>query len=363
MNTNKVEKKIRKGIRKKSKKQKVNKGSIKKLLFKKDLNLETIKKALNIKEKINKEKFFYEKGIYLENGINIIEALSLDGKVYEEEIKKDILKGVSLGESLKNHNLIEESEEALITLSEETGNLDLAFKDIYKSFKEKRELNNTVKTILIYPMILLLFSFVFIFASVYFIIPSLYDMLVSLNAENNLLRKIMEFKTIVKAPYALAFLGLLFALIVKTLLDEKRVFKIILGRKKPLFDELLFIEEFQKLIDSGMDIYRALKVTRDANINPYDLQKHIEKGLTLSESFKKSNFSNILLSYIKMAEETGDLAFFLKSYVNLQKTYFKELLKKKSQLLEPVSIIIMGGVVLCISIIILMPMLSAYEGL
>lgn len=346
-----------------ARKTKIKFDDFKKLLKKEGLNLDEIKKFLKNNEKINKEKFFYEKGIYLENGIGLIEALSLDNKIYEKEIKKDILAGMPLYESLKKYNLIDGSEGSLIMLSEETGKLDQAFKDIYTSFKEKKELATTVKTILLYPMILLVFSFVFVFAAIYYIIPSLYEMLVSLDAENSLLRNIMSFKKLVKAPYAFTFLSILFVFIAKTLLNQEKVFKVILGSKKALYDELIFVEEFQKLIDSGMDIYKALKVTKDAGINPYKLEKYIEKGLTLTESFRKANFSNILLSYIKMAEETGDLAFFLKNYVDLQKSFFKELLKKKSQLIEPISIIIMGGVVLCISIIILMPMLSAYEGL
>jgi type II secretory pathway component PulF len=89
----------------------------------------------------------------------------------------------------------------------------------------------------------------------------------------------------------------------------------------------------------------------------------LTKGEGLSDAFRKEGFSELLLSYIHMAEQTGDLPSALDSYVANRRTWFEDYLKRKTALVEPIAVILMGLAVLASASVILLPMLDAYEAL
>ena len=315
------------------------------------------------KEKLSKEKFFYEKAIYLGNGINLTEALEISENAEDLMLREKLLRGEKLSEAMGQMNLFNNRELSLVRLSEETGNMGDTFKNLYEAIREERELNSKIRTVLIYPLVLLFTAMVFLVAAVYFICPPLNDMLLSMNTENGILKSITYLSQVVPFSLACMLLLLLMLLLVRVLLKKELIFRLVLGKKKNRFLEMRFLEEFKYLIEGGMDVVSTLDLLVKEGYEDRRIKGDVLEGKLLSEAFKSAGFSKVLISYLRVAEETGDYIEALKSYLVVEKLYFQGLLKKKTAMIEPMAILIMGTVVFLVAFIVMIPMLDAYENI
>lgn len=311
----------------------------------------------------DKERFFYENSIYLENGISLAEALRLSEHRTDGLLREMLLEGVNLSEAFSRLEVFNEREIGIIRLSEETGTIGKTFRELHEDLREERELSNRIRTVLIYPAILFVTSILFLYSAVYFIIPPLYDLVRSVSDGSlamGFLAGIGE-----RIPYqagaAAAFLLCFF--FVKALRSRELVISLVLVSKKKRYLEYLFIKEFHKLLSGGMDIFGALGFLTGQEFRGEGLMRRIGEGEDLMTAFRGEGFSEILVSYVRMAEETGDLLTALASYSSFQKDYFDNYLKKKAALFEPVAILLMGLLVLGVAAAVLLPMLDAYEAI
>ncbi len=313
--------------------------------------------------RFSKEKFFYEKASYLKNGMSILDALHITGEESDETIKSSLLLGKDLSSAMEESGLFQGKEICLIRLSEETGDLHGAFLTLYQRAKEERELKQKMLTLLVYPLILLCSALLFLLVAIYFIAPPISDMLTSLKVESALLSSISGFSRKVPFPVLLLVLYIFLRVGMKFGLVEERVNRLILGRKKNLFLEMQLMEQFQTLNQGGMNLISIFDVLLNEGFDTKPLKESIEEGLSLEEAFEKEHYSTLLLRYFKLAGETGNYEEAIDSYLAIQRLYFKDLLQKKTALIEPVSILIMGIIVFFVSFLIMMPLLSAYETL
>jgi len=316
-----------------------------------------------VKGKLNKEKFFYEKSIYLENGINLTEALEISENEEDLNLMQKLLEGEKLSDAMRFMKIFNNRELSLVRLAEETGNMGETFKSLYESIKEEKELNSKIRTVLIYPMVLLFTAMVFLVAAIYFICPPLNEMLLSMNTENGILRGITHLSKAVPLPLACLLLIFVMMMLIRILMKKELIFKAVLGKKKNRFLEMRFIEEFKHLIEGGMDVVSTLELLVNEGYEERRIRAYVLEGMMLSEAFKTAGFSKMLLSYLRVAEETGDYVSALKSYLVVEKQFFKALLKKKTAMIEPIAILLMGVVVFMVAFIVMIPMLDAYENL
>lgn len=332
---------------------------------KKKLSKEILQRYVKgiVRKKLDRERFFYEKSIYLENGINLTEALEISEEEIDHELQEKLLSGQKLSEAMMGMGIFRKREISLVRLSEETGNIAGTFTSLYTSIKEEKELNGKIRTVLIYPGILLVTALVFLVGAIYFIVPPLYDMLLSMNTDNVLLRVIVRISEYVPFPAACILIILAIVLLLRAFRNRDLVFRLVLGRKKKLFVEMRFMEELYLLLKGGMDILETLELLIAEGYEGKRIRSVIKEGMSLSQAFREEGLSKILVSYLLMAEETGDYVESLKSYLVVQKVYFQDLLKKKTALIEPLAILIMGAVVFVIAFIVMIPMLDAYENL
>ena len=315
------------------------------------------------KMKFSREKFFYEKASYLKNGMSIIDALHITGEESDDKIKVSLLKGMNLSLAMEESGFFKGNEICLIRLSEETGDLAGAFLKLHQRAKEDRELKQKMWTLLVYPIILMSSALLFLLVAVYFIAPPISEMLTSLKVESLLLDWISKFSQVVPFPLLLLLLGFALRVGFKRGLKEDQLNHLILGSKKKLFMELQLMEQFQTLNQGGMNLINIFDVLQAEGFKTELIKQNIQEGLSLEEAFRKEDYSTLLLRYFKMAGETGNYEESIDSYLAIQRLYFKDLLQKKTALIEPVSILIMGAIVFFVSCLIMMPLLNAYETL
>jgi len=313
--------------------------------------------------KFRSEKFFYEKGNYLQNGIALTEALLLSDDDVDKRLRENIINGMRLSEAMKSLELFSNREISLIKLAEETGDLAGAFQSIYVSLKEQRELNSKIMTVLIYPMILLGTAYIFLVSAIYYIVPPLHEMLKELGTENTFLKYINYIHLNIPIEVLLILTASLIFFLAKTYKRKDKIFRLVLGSKTTRYEEMIFIEELTLLSIGGLDLIEIFRILMEEGYPCEILLSSIEDGVGLKDAFQNEGYSPGLLSYLTMAEETGNYTDAFQSYVKLQKVYFKDYLKRKTALIEPAAIIIMGVLVFVVAYIIMIPMLGAYENL
>lgn len=278
-------------------------------------------------------------------------------------LRDKILEGLRLSEAMASVELFRRRELGLIRLAEETGNLSGVFKTIHETLKEEREINEKIMTVLIYPLLLLFSGLVFFLAAVYFIVPPLHDMLLSLNTRNFILAFLHGVSSAVPLPVAGAGVVFLVLYLIQRMRDREQIITLVLGRNMKRFREMRFIEELALLTDGGLDLLKCLELLHEEGYECIGLSRAISQGLGFREAFRRENYSPLLLGYVTMAEETGDFHEAFRAYTRLQKAYFTDLLKRRTALIEPAAIILMGLLVFVLSFIIMIPMLDAYENM
>lgn len=323
----------------------------------------SIRRSLNKKVRFSREKFFYEKGNYLKNGISLTEALLISEDATDFKLRLLIMDGHRLCDAMKSLSVFKDRELSLVRLAEETGDISGTFESIHITLKDERELNEKIMTVLLYPILLLSSALVFFVASVYYIVPPLHKMLMGLGTENKVLAVIYEVGQ--RIPFeAMSLILIIFICYgVIKLKDKEKLFRLVLGKNMKKYRELRFIDELQLLSGGGLDLLECFKLLEDEGYPCGGLADRIREGAGFKEAFREEGYSQLLVSYLTMAEETGDYHTAFLSYIKLQKVYFKDFLKKRTAMIEPASILIMGFVVFLVSFIIMIPMLDAYENL
>ncbi|WP_312711114.1 type II secretion system F family protein [Proteiniclasticum ruminis] len=311
----------------------------------------------------NKELFFYEKSHYLRNGISLTEILKLSENPQEAALSDQLLVGWSLSDAMATMNLFKIREIHLIRLAEETGDLAGAFERISQSLKEERLFREKIIGILIYPALLLAATVVFFIGALYYILPPLKEMLSTLEVDNMLLSSLYKFQLSIPMPVLSTALFILIYASVKVL-QRKKVFRyLVFGKKWVEHEEMTFINELYLLLKGGVDLMEALHLLDEGGSSCVKLREGIQEGKSLTESLQQGEYSKLLVRYVQISEETGNLEESLQSYLLVRKTFFEEYLRRRTALLEPLSIFILGALLFLLSMAVMMPMMDAYEKL
>ena len=117
-----------------------------------------------------KELCSFTKGMYylLKGKIELTEALRIISEGYRKEIKNRIIKtvrkiegGNSLGKAFGNLTQSKEFLE-LVKIGEETGNLEIVFKNLFEKYKFREKLKRDVRNLSIYPVAVIITAFVIV---------------------------------------------------------------------------------------------------------------------------------------------------------------------------------------------------------
>lgn len=320
-------------------------------------------KRIQKRSAFNKELFFFEKSSYLKNGISLIETLRLSESPEEKLLAGYLQDGHTLCEAMTTMDLFKERELHLIHLAEETGDLADTFDRIAQILKEERVLKEKVIGILIYPTLLLLATVVFFIGALYYILPPLKEMLSTLEVENKVLSVLYEFQLMIPMSVVVAVFFILSFLMFK-FLQHKKIFRfLVFGKMTEEHEEMLFINELYLLLKGGVNLLEAFQLLETEERSCDILMEGIKEGKTLTESMRDGGYSKLLLRYLQISEETGNMEESLQAYLLVRKTYFEEYLKRRTALLEPLSIFVLGIVLFVLSLTVMMPMMDAYEKL
>lgn len=331
--------------------------------------------------------FFRQMAVMLKSGVPLSQALELlaenmTNKKFGANIF-DVSKRLGSGEELstslgKYPRIFSPIMIGLIEAGEAGGILSEVLERLASLVESQSKIKGQITGALIYPVAILVLAVTISLALLIFIVPTFDEMFKSMGAELPALtsfmlvlsRVVTSLQFIIIAPI-LVFIGFyLFNTIYSTQSGRKFIDNLIL--KVPLFGDLILKSELASmsdtlstLINSGISIVEAIERCINASSNEIikiALRRSISlvtQGQELSTSLESAKvIPRLLISMIKIGEETGALSFMLQNLANFYKREVEEAVTVLTKAMEPAVIFVVAAIVGTIVISLYLPMFS-----
>jgi type IV pilus assembly protein PilC len=145
--------------------------------------------------------------------------------------------------------------------------------------------------------------------------------------------------------------------------------------KLPLFGDLLqktasaqFCRTMSSLSKAGVPIMMSLEILHDTTNNAVvgdairNSRNDISEGVPLSTALAlKRVFPEMMVSMLAIGEETGEMDIMLSKVADFYEDEVSTAVKTITSLIEPVMIVLVGGIVGSILLAMYMPMFSVFE--
>ena len=331
--------------------------------------------------------FFRQMSVMLKSGVPLSQALELLAENMSNkqfganilDISKRLGSGEELSSSLGNYpRIFSPIMIGLIEAGEAGGILSEVLERLASLVEGQSKIKGQITGALIYPIAILVLSVTISLALLIFIVPTFDDMFKSMGAELPALTSFMlslskivtSIGFLIGAPIALFFVFYLFKTSYSTKSGRKLIDNFIL--KIPLFGDLILKTELASmsdtlstLINAGISIIEAIERCINASNNEIikiALRRSISlvtQGQELSTSLETAKvIPRLLISMIKIGEETGALSFMLENLANFYKREVEESVTVLTKAMEPAVIFVVAAIVGTIVISLYLPMFS-----
>ncbi len=331
--------------------------------------------------------FFRQMAVMLKSGVPLSQALELLAEnMTNKEFGANILDisrrlggGEELSTSLSNYpRIFSPIMIGLIEAGEAGGILSQVLERLAALIEAQSKIKGQITGALIYPVAILVLAVTISLALLIFIVPTFDEMFKSMGAELPALTSFMlvlsrivtSLSFLIISPIVI-FIGFyLFNISYSTQSGRKFFDNLIL--KMPLFGDLILKAELASmsdtlstLINSGISIVEAIERCINASNNEIikiALRRSISlvtQGQELSTSLETAKvIPRLLISMIKIGEETGALSFMLENLANFYKREVEEAVTVLTKAMEPAVIFVVAAIVGTIVISLYLPMFS-----
>lgn len=270
---------------------------------------------------------------------------------------------------------------SMVRAGEVSGNMEQVFNDIMAYLEWQMNLKKDVRSALAYPAIVLTAVFSLIIVLFVFVIPKFIKILTDLHVALPLPTKILVFVVgIIKGYWPLIIL-----LLISILIATRIFYKTAYGRKMidmsilkiPLFGDLVrkvnysrYFRTFATVFRSGLDMTETLSVSTDVVKNTiiadafHRVSSSVLEGEQFSIALRNSRiFSPLLLNMVEIGEKTGTLDNIILRICDLYDREIPETIKKIFTIVEPLTIFLLGGIVLLILASFFLPLYKIVGGI
>lgn len=292
-------------------------------------------------------------------------------------VRAKILEGHTLADGLRDYpHVFSEMYCATVASGEQSGHLDVVLERLADYSEQRQQLQQRLKLALIYPVILTIMSVLVVSGLLTYVVPevvkvfsdtgqTLPGLTIALIAVSEFMQNWFVYVLILLLLAFIAFKKMLQQPAFKKgyhkfLLKLPVVANLVLGVNSALFSRTLSI-----LAVSGVPILEAMRIAVQVmdNIPMREAvniaSQQVSEGSSLSATLEKSGYFNpMLINLIASGEATGKLEQMLERAAMNQERELETTMAMLMGLLEPLLIVVMGGVVLIIVLAILLPVLD-----
>lgn len=300
-------------------------------------------------------------------------------------VADDIEGGSTLSEALgKYHRAFDRLFVNMVAAGEAGGVLDLILSRV-ADFKEKAiRLRGRVKSAMIYPIVVLGAAFLILLGLMTFVIPQFETVLHEMveGELNAVTRTVLGISAWIAYKYGWAVLAAVpFGIIIllrvirtfrpgRVVLDTIKLKLPVVGQLSSKVSITRWTRTLGTLISAGVPILDAINVTRETAGNEVyanmlgNVHNSIRQGDTFAGPLRASKTVDLLVSnMVAVGEETGDLDKMLLKVADQYDEQVDVLVGGLMSMLEPIMIIVLGGIVMVIVLAVFLPMIQVITSL
>ena len=299
------------------------------------------------------------------------------------DISSEVQNGVNLSDAMRKHpQCFDGLYVSMIQAGEVGGVLDEVLNRLAKLLEDTARLQNQIKSAMSYPTVVGALAVIIFLAMTIFLIPIFANIFKDLGTELPALTQFMLWISGVLTSWRLfVLIGIVvgakvaFDMYYKTPVGTLNIDA--LSLKLPLFGDLIqksaiarFSRTFGSLTRSGVPILTSLEIVRDTSGNQIianaidSARSEVQQGGMISFALQKENcFPPMAIQMMSIGEETGELDGMLMKVADFYEDEVEQAVKALTSVLEPVMIVVIGGMVAVILLSMYLPMFAVFEEL
>ena len=329
--------------------------------------------------------FFRQMATMIKAGLSLAGALDIVAEQERSLIFRDVVlsvkgsidRGIPFSQAMREHKVFTPMMSSLVQAGEEGGLLDNALDRVAVLLERQVALTGRIRAAMFYPAFILLFAFGIVVVFILFILPKFRQVFDSMGIELPALTQTLFNLGDYFSTYWAALTGAVFA-VVSLLIWALRspVTKPFMDRltlRLPVIKSLVFKAGMARasltlasLVTAGVPILKGLEMAEEVAGNDViragfaHLQNSARSGQNLGEAARQAKvFSPLICQMMRIGEETGHLDEMLERVAVWYGQELDEQIKAMTALMEPVMILVVGGIVALISLAIFGPIVSA----
>jgi general secretion pathway protein F len=318
-------------------------------------------------------------------GIPLVESIGTVSKQVEKEklrlalreTREKVNEGKSLADALADYpKLFNDLYVNMVRAGEQAGALELVLERLADYTEASVELRGKVMASMTYPLVMMVVAIGVVGFLMAFVVPKITKIFLDMGSDLPLITKaVMWTSDTIQAWWPL--------MLVITILSAwlgRRWHKTPKGRrivdenllKIPVFGKMLmmvtvarFASTLATLMSAGVPLLRAMAIVRNIMSNVVlrkvveEAQEAVREGQPMNKPLRDSGrFPPMVVDMISVGERTGELAPMLDRVAISYEAQVSRRLATLTALLEPLMILVMGGVVFVIALAVLLPMLQ-----
>ncbi|MDD3156046.1 MAG: type II secretion system F family protein [Candidatus Pacebacteria bacterium] len=344
-------------------------------------NIVLFQKGISLTDQIFLFKYL---GLMLKVGTDILKAVDVLMQDYEKgPVKTFLLQSRSNLEKGNPFYLTFEQNEKtfsyvtinLIKAGEKSGTLQTTLEKISVNLEKDKELRGKVISALTYPIILVVMMSVLMVFLMIFLFPkmgaSFTQAGLKLPAFTKLLFDISNFfnANMTMVISGMFIFPLIFYLYFFKTKAGKKQFNVMVRKLPPIRNFLnkmalqRLTSTLSSLIKAGMPLIESLKISSEAvgeetfRISLSNVATYLTQGLTIGEAFRQEkSFPKYLSNLLAIGEKAGHIDEILFTLSDFYEKEIEAALKSLVALIEPIMLILMGGVIGGVAIAVILPM-------
>jgi type IV pilus assembly protein PilC len=322
-------------------------------------------------------------GMTILRSLYVLEAQTENKKLAEtlSKVRKDVEAGLSFSHSLERHpKVFNTIYIAMVRAGETGGVLEDALIRVADQLEKDDALRRQIKAAMVYPGVVLSFALLILVALVTFIVPVFVGVFKQFGGDLPAITKITVGLSAAMRGYWWAVLALVFGgvWLFKRWKDSYRgrgqwdAFRLRIPMKIGDIVQKVALARWSStlsaLVAAGVPLLAALDITSKTAGNRVvenamtDVIESVKRGGTIAAPLKDASvFPGMVAQMVAVGEETGALDSMLRKIAEFYEDQVDAAVKALTSILEPVMLVVVGGIVGFIVISMYMPLFKVYD--
>lgn len=325
-------------------------------------------------------------GVAMVRGLGVLSEQCENPKLKKAltAISSDVQQGVNLSDAMRKHpECFDNLYVSMIQAGEVGGVLDEVLNRLAKLLEDVARLQNQIKSAMSYPVTVGVLATLIFLGMMKFLLPIFANIFKEIGVQ---LPPFTEFMMGISAFLQNGVnILILVAVVIGATFAYRQYYKTRVGKetmdrfflKMPLFGDLIqksatarFCRTFGALTRSGVPILTCLEIVRDTAGNQVianavdEAKREIQTGGMISIALQKEQvFPIMAIQMISIGEETGELDKMLSKVADFYEDEVEQAVKALTSIMEPIMIVLLGGMVGSILLSMYLPMFAVFEQL